>query len=436
MNPDRPIDLIFHKAKIKFLLLISLIILWGPPRGLDPARDVRASVSGSIGPYQYFIVAVYVIVGLVVLSNFINLRSRHWKGVKNILFAKRNVFFLIFVFWAIISSTYSKYPRLTLFFSYQLLITYLFFAIYSMKYSKEFIDKNKLINTLIIFLILNIFSNLFLYFTQNRMVAVDIGTLFPRLIGGAYFRTDYGLSSLVLFSWVLSQIKHNASLTRIKRSALVFLGCVSLLGIVLAQTRATFIVLLFILVLFFSEQNLFKNLFILISLVIFFTVFPFEKIYAFIIRDVKSLPTFSGRTILWRSLWPVLSENVFSGYGYYVGGRWIGFNYNTLRLGNLHNSYLELVAGVGIIPTIFFIVTLLGNFFTLLKGNYKSIEGYRHFFLSVWIIIILLSITNTEFSEGSPLTVIAIIFTYFIVDRKKINLAYEKHRHHRELQTR
>lgn len=428
MNNYRAIDKIVYNFKLRIILFTSFVIFWGPPKGLDPTRDVKSSVSGNIGPYQLIIVGFYFWVGILVLGGAIGSNINTWKRIRTIVLSKINIFFLFFLFAALLSTFYSKFPRLTFFFSYQYIITYFFFIIYSAKYERELIDKDLLLKTYLFFLILNVTSNLYFYFTNFTLVAVDIGTIFPRLVGGGFFRPDYSLSALILLSFVLATSKKSNKLRYLNKKFVFLLGILSSLSIILAQTRSVFVILAFILVLHFSQHNLSKNLVILLLCLIFAMFVPIEKLSSFIIRDEKTISTFSGRIEVWKNLMPILLDNIISGYGYYIGGRWLGFNFDTGGLGNLHNSYLELVAGIGILPSMFFIITIFSNMASLLATKIRFNLVYKNFIVSLWIIVVLLSITNPDFAESSPIIILSIIFTHVLLVRNR-HYSSSSHKH-------
>jgi O-antigen ligase len=92
-------------------------------------------------------------------------------------------------------------------------------------------------------------------------------------------------------------------------------------------------------------------------------------------QSVELMETFTGRMSWWTAAWEVFLENPLFGIGGFAAGRFgVLENINPIP-SNLHNSFLEVLVGVGIIGLIPFVLVFAGTWSTLLRGYRQTIRG-------------------------------------------------------------
>jgi O-antigen ligase len=81
----------------------------------------------------------------------------------------------------------------------------------------------------------------------------------------------------------------------------------------------------------------------------------------------------SGRVGWWIPAWELFRENPFLGLGGYAAGRFAVLDQlGVTQTSSLHNAWLEILAGVGLIGFLPFLATFLGTWLTLLRAPYTG----------------------------------------------------------------
>lgn len=154
---------------------------------------------------------------------------------------------------------------------------------------------------------------------------------------------------------------------------LLFLIC--LVEVVFSSSQTALIIFLIILliipffVVFKSDKNLLVSLamFILLALGSAFIIFIkySNEIFNAFGRDL----TFTGRTLIWETVYQKIQEHYFLGYGY--GGFWLGWfgessyiwRTNGWEVPHAHNGILELWLQLGLIGVALFLLSLIFSLF-------------------------------------------------------------------------
>jgi O-antigen ligase len=118
----------------------------------------------------------------------------------------------------------------------------------------------------------------------------------------------------------------------------------------------------------------------------------------------------SGRVGYWTAAWEVVRENPFLGLGAYAAGRFAvlgSLGASVTATSSLHNAWLEILVGVGLIGFLPFLATLIGIWVNLLRVDSASTPPMgRELRIEIVGILVLLcfrSIFTVEFIWHPPL---------------------------------
>lgn len=363
-----------YKQYPLFLLLI------GPPvfRTIG-SREADASLQGSFDFWIIWQIAFYVVVGVMSFNNWQVIRRQH-KPPKLI----RHMFIVIalLVLSLFASAIYSPSPLLTL--AYSLLFAIGFFSALQFSFYIAYSPDDSIFFRLFsaarsIGLFLSILVYLAFFFGDN-FVGFYIHNIGLRIMGGSI--APLAIISFVIFSITLSNFFYNKEKIITSIIYIIF----SVAGILLAKTRSVYFVSLIVAMWFwfFSKNNTMKSWNFLKYAISFF-LFPIlflliihnpNELIDLVTRgtmstDVDSLV--SGRLTIGNWVMHQISNNPF-GLGYIAGFRdaflQLHFTDSGLvasRIGNAHNSFLEMIAGGGWLSLSLFILLLLYSIVSLLK---------------------------------------------------------------------
>jgi O-antigen ligase len=87
-------------------------------------------------------------------------------------------------------------------------------------------------------------------------------------------------------------------------------------------------------------------------------------------QDAELFNSLSGRMTWWQTAWPKIQEKPWLGYGAYAGGRFVVLSQlGDLSTSSIHNSYIEVVLGTGLIG--------LAPLLAALAGTWKQLMSMR-----------------------------------------------------------
>lgn len=187
-----------------------------------------------------------------------------------------------------------------------------------------------------------------------------------RLQGTFYYANSYGLFLLIGTITLFCSEKHSW-----KDYVMLFILFV---GILLTNSRAIIILTVIALIVtsFFNKQKLNQKIVLIVCFVLLFVgMYTFTKMEKRLNTDMASSSEFLTRLLYYTDALEMIKENPF-GYGYE------GWYYKQAEIQTgvydtkyVHNSLLQVLLDVGIIPTIFLVILLASTFFGK-KQNYFS----------------------------------------------------------------
>lgn len=142
-----------------------------------------------------------------------------------------------------------------------------------------------------------------------------------------------------------------------------FYGLVSLVCLgtmILAQSRSPILGFVLGVVLVLIAQRRWGLLFLGAGLSLVLVSTYYDLFFQFMARGQETsgnLQSLSGRTVWWSTALAALQDHFFTGFGAYAGSRFIFREYlGSEEVASLHNSYMEVLAGVGIIGALLLLV--------------------------------------------------------------------------------
>ena len=189
-----------------------------------------------------------------------------------------------------------------------------------------------------------------------------------RLQGTFYYANSYGLFLLIGTFVLFCNEKYSW-----KDYAMLL---ILFIGIILTNSRAIIIltVVTLIITLFFNKQSFKSKIIIVVCFVLLFGgIYAFSKIEKRINADMVTSSEFITRLLYYKDALKMIKENPF-GYGYE------GWYYKQSEIQTgvydtkyVHNSILQVLLDVGIIPTISLIILLVSTFFSKKQNCFSRI---------------------------------------------------------------
>lgn len=179
-----------------------------------------------------------------------------------------------------------------------------------------------------------------------------------RLQGTFYYANSYGLFLLIATVAMFCNEKYSW------KDYIMFF--ILFIGILLTNSRAIFILTLvgLIVTLFFNKQNFKLKIILIMSFVLLFaSIYAFSEIEKRINTDMVTSSEFITRLLYYKDALKMIKENPF-GYGYE------GWYYKQAEIQTgvydtkyVHNSFLQILLDVGIVPTVLLSIMLGMTFF-------------------------------------------------------------------------
>ncbi len=361
--------------------LVSTIFYDNMPEIADIVTDEATTGTGG-----YLRAALLLMLGTIGLFNYF----RNFKKLKGNI--PTQLFLLgIFILISFGSSFYSIDQKFTLIRA-TLLFSVFGFLLGFYTWLRVEGSLNKALNTLFILGTILVFVSLLsLIFIPSRVWWWKA----TRMIGFFEHPNNFGAFCMLLypiFIWKFYNIKTS------KRFWVILIILLNIFLHILSGSRTTIISasIGFIIWLIFEKSWIklfFTSTFMIVSFIILINVMP----SSFSRKEKSQLTDLSSREDIWKSAFIFIKEKPFLGYGYGVEGK-VFQNEQKLDLEgsfieknvrqSLHNGYLSIITGVGIIGFIVWLISVLFPLWLGFTAPFSTIKAYSI------ITIIMLLITN------------------------------------------
>lgn len=307
-----------------------------------------------IGPENYPKIAVRVILGIYIFCTFLpNLRSYNWSLSTPV------IWLYVYLFWSGISVLYSS----NTFFSLSRWIDTLLILLVTLHLCSRLINTNQVhyfcsrLFQIVIFILCLALAVFFLWPEWgSKFAGYDFTTYGVRhRLGGTFLRTDIlaGLSLAALLYYTRDLFTNNR---RTDKFSLVYVA-IALLTMILAFSRASLLIALFLLFIDIWRVNRRPIVKIIYSFLIAISLFNIEIVFPWLMRHSRwdELSTLNNRIIIWKTL----LSNYFDfctaliGHGYLTNNSLQSLDFFVPSIGRSmnqpHNGYLSVLMGTGLI---------------------------------------------------------------------------------------
>ncbi|REL36559.1 O-antigen ligase family protein [Thalassotalea euphylliae] len=408
----------------KLLIILLLVVIWGPPFPLQKAVEVNefarsagASLAGSLNTKAYFQIAAWFIFAIVLFFSILTKKAGYLRDVIKQSMTVKLWFSLLFC--CVISQLFSVGFLLSGFRLFQFFVL-LMFALYMLASGRAFI--NSTLYLVGSYIAINFLYNIIMFVVIPDAVVLTSYIGFERLVGGWFFRRDYGLCALlVLFYGAAKFFSNGYSLSNI-------LICLfALIGLYLGGTRALMIAAIISIAFVWIATRRNLNVKIIAKVVVLFLFLIIAiflpEINETMGRSAKSLATGSGRFEAWNLF---ISDffsgiNVVFGGGFLVGGKKIALTYYQGAFGNMHNMYLEVLVDLGLIGFTVFMLMVGVNLYNIIKilnmSSFVTHYDYRNLIIAILIFISVLvfGVTSNAFMEDFTVNTFIFLLSSFYI---------------------
>jgi len=387
---------------IVFLVLLTPVIrsLFGNNQPVWINEELETGLPGYL---RGFILLLGGLIGIIYVFRSILL--------KKLIIPLQFFLMLLFIIFSIGSTFYSINPSITLNRSILFLMIYLLIlGIYQRIEKKE--DINYILSTI--------------FYSVSFIIVLSIISLaFParswwwqspsRFIG--YFSEPNGMGSFLMISFPFLLWKFYFNAEGALKKIIPFMIIIIFLLLVLTGSRTSIITSVIGLSLWYFMIKKRTKLLIfgfITSLIImlFLLIHPPESI----MRGDDSITTTTGRDVIWGSAVIMIMKNPWLGYGYLVESKiwqnqyWIALeDWITVSSQQpLHNGYLSIIVGNGIIGFILWVVIIITPLYIALRIKDKYFI-YHKALITVFVIMVLI----TNFFESFLTGYLTVGDTYF-----------------------
>jgi O-antigen ligase len=266
------------------------------------------------------------------------------------------------------------------------------------KYLENKYQLNKLLNLIYYLIVINLAINSVSLGIPSRSWWWKA----PRFIGfftepnhlGAFFMLSYPIMLWKYYSINTSQ--------HCKRILILFLVLTLTLH-ALTASRTTIISSIIGILVFFSIKRKTTKIFTIVSLVILLTVFVFfvftpENLSR---GDDSSTLTITGRDVLWNGAIIRFFQSPYFGYGYMVESKILNllsmqgtFSQDSAQQ-PLHNGYLSILTGTGIVGFILWMLIILTPFLKIAKNRRQDLIDYKAYCISTAVMVLISNFTES-----------------------------------------
>jgi O-antigen ligase len=392
------------------LILLSPWIHWLFTSNVQ--KNVEESMAVGLGTYMR--ISMVALAGVIGVSQFLKSRSNSHKGVPFYLTLLGG-----FVLYALLSTVYSIEQRYTLVRSSE----FIFFFGFLLGFHCWLKDKTRLNKTLSIY---------FMIMTCGILLNVIALVLFPervwwwRVSDRCQGLLDHPntLGAFCMLSYPVLMWKY-PRLNSAGKVLLVLLFCIVLFIHILSGSRASLATSLFGFFLWFlilNRADLYSLAKVLsLALIIFFgVVVLLQSRPSSFRREVTGATNLTGRTEFWRGCVQLIKERPLMGYGYGVGGKiWDDprfhrseqFLWAGSAKSSLHNGYLSMAIGLGIIGLLLWLSLI---FIPIWRVMCIGPCGYKTLVVVMLFQGLLLNCFETSIASGSQI-ITSLVFWLFLI---------------------
>ncbi len=310
---------------------------------------------------------VKIIVNIIHYLLLLFLIFRNWK--RCIYISSKNIILIFLIGFMVFSIFWSETPQNTLFSSRWLLITFLFGAYLSWKYS---IKEQMWLLAWVMGIVALESTILCLFFP---LYGIHGGTWSGQWCG--IYRHKNALGAMMALS---AGVFLNLALDNYKYWWILWSGfALSAILLIFAKSTTSLAILMAFLSLIFiyklikqNQSHVLKVIFINIALMLITgtSIWLLDNAYTLVGTQGKDLMTFSGRTPMWSELMLKIADRPFLGYGY--SGFWSSAEALNIKAkfdwaGDAHNGFITVLLELGIFGAIIYIITLLQFLLKALK---------------------------------------------------------------------
>lgn len=392
--------------------------------------------SEPLDAWAIFRVAVDVVVASVLLAR-LSLRRTHWLGsMFRGVVAALSVYGLV----CMASTAWSVFPSWTLFKSWEYLVDVALLAavletVDSVEQYRNFFNWTW---TLYGLLLLSIWKDVLLWpkealYGENLLSGAAFGIRLSGVLP-ALSSNDVATFSSILAMLSLTRLFPATDKERFQKLWYTLLLLVSLISLVLSQTRAAVVGVLFgaLIILLYSKRAKFGAFLTLVAAPLVALITMGGLIWSFLARgqDAEQMGTLSSRTEWWGMAWNTFLQQPLTGFGAYAAGRFAvlakaGFG----GTGTMHSDYLEVIVGTGIWGLIPLIAALAGTWWLLWRFIRESADSESRQLayegLAILALLTFRSIFNNMMTIHPPLPFLAILgCAEFLRRRRKALIEY------------
>jgi len=401
--------------RFEFAILLMIISPWISVL-FTPSRSELLQVEQVATFGSYLRISVLLLVGLVGIISFFRFHRQHNRTIP-----LQYILLGVFSLMALISTFYSIDQKMTFIRS----VSFIFFFFFLLGLGSWLDSEQKIQNTLnMVFWVLSAFMFLNLIalpLLTQRVWAFETSRFqglwsHPNTMGGLcmisypifiwkYFDCNSNLKWFVILLIILTIAMHILTGSRTT---------------LLSSVLGTFIFL-------FIVRKGFSNVFSLILLLLLLSGFIIINPSSFSRRQGQAVTDLSGRLEIWGAALQLSQERPLLGYGYAVGGKgfedprffrkgeslWVGSS----RV-SLHNGYLSIAIGVGLIGLVIYFFLLLLPFFKSFKIPDIEIRGL---IISFFLMCLAANFTESYIVGPSNLGAVVLWILWVIAGEKTID---------------
>jgi O-antigen ligase len=402
-------------------------------------RTVDDINSNPLDAWAVYRVAVDMVVGFALLAR-LTLRRTQWLGS---MFRGPVGALSVYGLVCLASTAWSVYPSWTIFKSFEYLVDIALLAavletLDSVDQYRNFFNWTWAIYAV---LLLGVWKDVPLWPKEALYEGVENGAFLGIRLSGvlpAWSANDVGTFSSILAVLCLARLFPASATERFRKPWYTLLLLISLVSLVLSQTRIAVFGLLLagLIILLYAKRGKLGAVVTLIVAPIVALITMGGVIWSFIARGqtAAQMNTLSSRTEWWGLAWQTFMQQPFTGFGAFAAGRFAvlakaGFG----ETGTLHSDYLEVLVGTGFWGMIPLLVALIGTWWLLWRFLRDASDPQeRQLAVEAFAILALLtlrSLFNNMMTVHPPLPFLVIVgYAEFLRRRRKAFLAYEPSR--------
>jgi len=403
--------LVISYLKFEWAIFIVAFSSWMPYIFYE--NSIESIIEEQVGIGSYLRIITVVAMGVVGLIKFIKYFPRH-KGRVPLHFSLLGIFLII----ASVSIIYSIDQQITMIRAATFIAFFAFLlGLYAwLKEEEQFYRAiNSLYYVILAFIVLSLIG---LAVMPERVWWWNISN---RLIGIWGHPNTNGIFCLTAYPVLLWKFNHT---NRYGKILIVFLFIIVLLMHIMTGSRTSlFASLVGICAWFIAQKQGVKIVLSVLTISLFAFILIQINPESFEREKSKEITDVTGRDKFWDSAEILITEKPLTGYGYAVEGKvfsdprfyvpgyalWSGSNRTSI-----HNGYLSIALGVGIIGILICIVLLLLPF---IRGLSTSVSYYKAFAYSIMAMMLLENFAESALDSANSIGAIFFWVGWIVIGR-------------------